>query len=334
MPVGVAKHGFWWVNNFSPIEVFPTSVPDAVALNPDNITFTATGGTAPTSPYTFSYTGTIPPGTSLDSAGNLTGSPTTPGTYNFRIIATDANGKTGYRDYSQEILVHDRAITKSNNILIVWDPNSVIPGIYGYDVNPADLASIISGIETNLGFIPTTVSSYNDLATYSDAQLANYAHIWDVGYDTLITAGAATQYQTYLASGGALFLLGENGYFVERDGSIDNFVTTMGGGTVTADPQTTGIITSTIVPEFLLQNSQPTVTFDNVGRFGSIGTGTVMTYDDNGVHTVVWKTGSLSVVPTAAIVINLDVNVFGAPPDGYDLQTNFINNLSIVLNQK
>jgi hypothetical protein len=61
-------------------------------------TSTATGGA---SPYTFAVTsGSLPPGLSLASGGGLTGTPTTSGTYNFDVTATDANGCTGVTSYS------------------------------------------------------------------------------------------------------------------------------------------------------------------------------------------------------------------------------------------
>jgi hypothetical protein len=59
----------------------------------------AGGGTAP---YSFGVTsGSLPPGLGLDGAtGAITGTPTTAGTYNFTITATDAGGFTGSQGYS------------------------------------------------------------------------------------------------------------------------------------------------------------------------------------------------------------------------------------------
>jgi hypothetical protein len=51
-------------------------------------TFTASGGQTP---YTFAATGTVPPGLTLSSSGVLSGTPTTAGTDNFSVVATDAN---------------------------------------------------------------------------------------------------------------------------------------------------------------------------------------------------------------------------------------------------
>jgi len=209
--------------------------------------------------------------------------------------------------------IMDRSITKSKNVLIVYDPNSIRPDMYTNDVNPSSIASTISSRETALTFIPATVTTYSSFLAIPDVTVENYAHIWDVGYDTYMTEAVETKYANYLATGGAMFLLGENGSFVQRDGDITNFITNMGGGSVTADAQTTGIIGATVASEFLLANQTSSVTSSG-----------------NGTHAAVWKTGSLSNKPTAAIASVLDINFLV----GLDTQNPFIDNLSIVLNQK
>ena len=224
----------------------------------------------------------------------------------------------------------DRSVTKSTNVLIVYDLNSIRGGMYDNDVNPSSIAATIATRETSLGFTPTTLTSYSALTALTDEQLADYAHIWDVGYDTLMTTAVEDKYATYLGGGGAMFLLGENGFFVDRDGDITNFITNMGGGTVTANAQTTGIITTTVAAEFRLANQSSTVQFNNVGRFGSIGNGTIMASSGNGTHAAVWKTGSLTNKPTGAIAVVLDINHLV----GGDIQPAFIDNVSIVLNKK
>jgi large repetitive protein len=66
------------------------SAPPAAAVNaPYSVTLTATGGTTP---YTWSVNaGTLPPGLTLSSAGVLSGTPTTTGTYPFTVNVVDAN---------------------------------------------------------------------------------------------------------------------------------------------------------------------------------------------------------------------------------------------------
>jgi hypothetical protein len=223
----------------------------------------------------------------------------------------------------------DRTETKSNNVLIVYDLNSVLPNRYNTDVNPADIASVISARETALGFVPTTITSYASLAA---TDITNYAHIWDIGYDTQITNTVADQYKAYLQTGGAAFLLGENGRFAARNNTIDNFVTSyMGGGVVSvSDYVGSGSTDAVIANEFLLANNDNTIRFNAPGRFFNIGTGTVMAESSDGSHAVVWQTGSLTEAVTGAVCSVLDINFFV----GFSLDINFIDNLSIVLNKK
>lgn len=84
------------------ITVNPATLPNGTVGAAYNQIVTATGGT---SPYTFNVSaGALPPGLALNGAtGAITGSPTTPGTFNFSITATDANGCIGSRLYSMTI---------------------------------------------------------------------------------------------------------------------------------------------------------------------------------------------------------------------------------------
>ena len=81
------------------LTVSPTSLPNGEAgINYAQTTpFSATGG-AP--PYAFSVTSGLPPGLTLNSSTRtLTGFPTTAGTYNVVVQATDSFGCTGSRTY-------------------------------------------------------------------------------------------------------------------------------------------------------------------------------------------------------------------------------------------
>ncbi|WP_321472814.1 putative Ig domain-containing protein [uncultured Paludibaculum sp.] len=72
---------------------FPTAtLPGGTVGASYSASVAASGGTAPFI-YTLSaVAGGLPPGLSLATGGAITGNPTTAGTYNFSIIATDANG--------------------------------------------------------------------------------------------------------------------------------------------------------------------------------------------------------------------------------------------------
>jgi hypothetical protein len=80
------------------ITLSPTTLPNAVVGIPYNQTVSASGGIAP---YAYSVSsGALPNGLSLNAVtGAITGTPTTVGTFNFTITATDANGCPGARAY-------------------------------------------------------------------------------------------------------------------------------------------------------------------------------------------------------------------------------------------
>lgn len=81
------------------ITVNPATLPNGNVGTAYNQTVSGSGGTAP---YTFAVTsGTLPTGLVLNGAtGAITGTPTTVGTFNFTITATDANGCPGSRAFT------------------------------------------------------------------------------------------------------------------------------------------------------------------------------------------------------------------------------------------
>ena len=84
-------------NNCPAITVNPATLPNGIVNSGYNQTITASGGTAP---YSFNYTGALPPGVTLNQqTGQLSGQSNTMGGYVFSITATDANGCTGNRSY-------------------------------------------------------------------------------------------------------------------------------------------------------------------------------------------------------------------------------------------
>src|SRR5207253_698788 len=81
-----------------PATTMSASVPDGTVTVPYNFTITASGGTGP---YTFYLTsGSLPPGLSMDTSGNITGTPTFAGSFDFTVQATDVNGCSGSQSYT------------------------------------------------------------------------------------------------------------------------------------------------------------------------------------------------------------------------------------------
>lgn len=251
--------------------------------------------------------------------------------YNRALSLTEIN--KNYDSFSKRIIKpeFDRGLNNPNVLITYNVVNTAI----------TQALSNISARETALGKTVTVIAGYANLPS----NLSTYSHIWDIDYNTdqLVTLNSS-KYTTYLQGGGALFLIGENSGFPQRNNALATFITSVGGGTISFDGAFPVVNTECIMDnQFLLENSNNSVTFPAIGRFSSIGTGTniVFTnviYNSYPVGTqglaVVWKTGSLSNAPKGAIVSVLDVNIWqttyaNTPYNGSD----FIKNVSLILDR-
>jgi hypothetical protein len=80
------------------LQITTGSLPQAQQGSTYSQSFTATGGTTP---YSWSISaGTPPPGLTMNSNGDLSGMPTTTGTFNFTVMVADASGKTATGSFS------------------------------------------------------------------------------------------------------------------------------------------------------------------------------------------------------------------------------------------
>ncbi|MFD1295586.1 putative Ig domain-containing protein [Lysobacter gummosus] len=102
----------------------------SASLNP------ATGGT---SPYSYALaSGSLPAGISFSSAGQLSGTPSAPGTFNFTVVATDSSTGTG--PYSSAPQSYTLVV---NDIVPVANP--LTPPPVAYDSPPVSFAANTSG---------------------------------------------------------------------------------------------------------------------------------------------------------------------------------------------
>jgi len=84
----------------APLSISTSSLPGGTAGTAYSQTLAASGGTAP---YRWSYSGTLPPGVAVTSAGAVTGTPTTAGTYSFTVLVSDAKSATATKALSVTI---------------------------------------------------------------------------------------------------------------------------------------------------------------------------------------------------------------------------------------
>lgn len=231
----------------------------------------------------------------------------------------------------------DRGVRKG--VVVFYDPLTLGPGgdtnyYASGDINPATgIWPEIRDRQLALGFNPILVQSYADLAAIN---LADYGQIWDIGYASPYTTNPndpTTQLTNYLVQGGGLFILGENSNFGVRDDTIDDFVTGLGGGTVTrSNGNYYWAVSETVAPSFLQSNFDDSVDFSNPGTFSAFGTGTAITTPFTGSEytAVMWTTGSLASTPKGAVISVLDINFITS---SY-YNANFIDNMILSLNRK
>ncbi len=94
------------------ITVSPSSLAGATVNRPYTVTFSASGGS--TSTFTFSLTGTPPPGITFNAGtATLAGTPTATGSASLTVTATDSNGFTGTQSYT---LTVNAAVTATQTV--------------------------------------------------------------------------------------------------------------------------------------------------------------------------------------------------------------------------
>jgi hypothetical protein len=77
---------------FIPVSISTNSLPNGAVGVPYTATLAVAGGFPP---YVWSVqSGSLPPGLSMDADGNITGTPTTGGTFNFVILVVDGPGNS------------------------------------------------------------------------------------------------------------------------------------------------------------------------------------------------------------------------------------------------
>jgi hypothetical protein len=149
---------------------------------------TASGGAGN---YTFSVTGTLPPGLSVAADGTLTGTPTTAGTFTFTVSATDLNGCHGQRTYSLSVCapitlapttIADGTTQSSYNVTI--SASGGTPA-YSYAVSsgaaPTGLTLSTAGV---LSGTPTAGGDFTFAVTATDANACNGTQTYVVHIDS------------------------------------------------------------------------------------------------------------------------------------------------------
>jgi len=152
-----------------------------------SLNFTASGGTGP---YSYSYTGTLPPGLTLSSGGLPSGTPTTAGgPYSFTVVATDAHSVTGSRAYSLTInqLASTAMVVSSANPSPVQSAVTFTATVTSAAGAPNGTVTFLDGT-TDLG--QGTLSG--GICTLTTSLLAAGSHVITAVYSGATNFGAST----------------------------------------------------------------------------------------------------------------------------------------------
>jgi uncharacterized repeat protein (TIGR01451 family) len=169
------------------ITVSPETLPNGQVGSSYNQTITAApaGGN-----YTFAVTsGALPPGLSLASNGNLTGTPTTTGTYSFTVTATGFGSCTSSRNYS--ITIGCPTITINTTSL----PNTSRGALYNQTISVSPPGSYTFTISS--GSLPPGLSLNSSTGVISGTPTTNGSYTFTV---TVSAGGSCTASRTYTIS--------------------------------------------------------------------------------------------------------------------------------------
>ncbi len=185
--------------------------------------------------------------------------------------------------------------------MIVWD------GAAGLETN------VLNNLTTQLVAATFTVTPNVGVPAGS---LAGSGEIWDVRCNntTPLTGSDITAYVGYLASGGSLFVMGENTGFIARDNSIISLVQSAGGGTLSVVSASNNQI---VQPPVTLPNPVAAITYlAAAGATSPPGTGAFLSKDSSNVGEVIFGPGALANAPAGSLLIVFDVK-FLDPNSGY-----------------
>lgn len=222
-----------------------------------NTSLAAAGGVAP---FTFAVTsGALPDGLILSSTGVITGTPTTTGTFNFTVTATDVNGCTGNQAYSITISCGTIALTPTTlpapAVGVAYNQTLTASGGTAPFTFSVTTGSLPNGLALSSGGVisgtPTNTGSVTFIITATDINGCPGTRSYTVnvacGTETISPATvpngtvAVPYNQTLTAAGGTAPFS-----FAVVTGALPNGLILVSGGTITGTPTTPGAFVFTV----------------------------------------------------------------------------------------
>ena len=196
--------------------ISPATLPDGALGAAYSQTLSASSANGAVAPFTFTVTaGALPAGLTLSSAGVLSGTPTTAGSFNFTVQATSSNGFSGTRAYTLVVSQGSQAITgfAATPAAPVFAPGGTftVAATGGASGNPIVFASTTTAICTVAGSTVSMLAAGNCGLTANQAGNANYSAAPQAVLSVAI--GAASQAITNFLANPAAPVYAPNGTF-------------------------------------------------------------------------------------------------------------------------
>ena len=230
------------------VTVGPLTLPSAAVNTTYQQSLQVSGGTAP---IVFAITrGALPVGVTMSSAGVISGTPITAGTYTFTVTATDANTCNGSRDYTINVSCVALVLTPqvlptpifgvpyTASIIAVGHTGTVSFAHTTGSLPPGlDLTSsgVVTGTPTLFGSFTFKVTAYDPVSTCSGDRF----YTLSVGCQTL-TEGPATLPIGSVGSPYSATFTGSGGRspytFAQTSGSLPSGLSLLSNGMLTGTP--------------------------------------------------------------------------------------------------
>ena len=229
-----------------------------VALNaPFSVTIHASGGSAP---FTFTLlSGALPLGLTLSSGGLLSGTPTTSGTYSFRIRARDSRGCLGSRTYTMTVgcttLLLSPPTLGAAALGVPYSQALTASGGQAPSTFAVTAGALPGGLTLSAGGVisgtPTAAGSFSFTVTATDPNGCTGSRTYTLAICPVLTispallpnATAGTPYSQPLAVSGGT----EPSGFVVTAGALPPGVTLSATGLLSGTPTAAGNFTFTVI---------------------------------------------------------------------------------------
>jgi hypothetical protein len=175
---------------FAPLTISPGGTPTVTVGRPVQIQSTVSGGATP---YTYSVTGTVPPGLAFNSTtGAVTGTASSAGSFAFTVTATDANGASVSTSYSQTInpVMSGNGLSLGGPLTVGGSVNiplavtgGTAPIVWSIVSGSLPLGMFLNG--ATLGGTPTVAGSFPITLRATDASGATL----DVSHTIIVNSG-------------------------------------------------------------------------------------------------------------------------------------------------